>query len=46
MTDWIAALFTGPGILFIAAAVLVLLPPKWDPAILWKERNERKRRGR
>ena len=24
--------------------VLILLPPKYDPAIRWKERNERKRK--
>lgn len=23
-------------------AVLILLPPKWDPAIRWKERNQPK----
>lgn len=24
--------------------ILILLPPKYDPAIRWKERNERKRK--
>lgn len=24
--------------------MLILLPPKYDPAIRWKERNERKRK--
>jgi len=27
-------------------AVLIALPPKYDPAIRWKERNERKHTGR
>lgn len=26
--------------------VLVVLPPKWDPLIIWKEQNERKRRDK
>lgn len=29
--------------LIVVCVVLVLLPPKYDPAIRWKERNERKR---
>ena len=29
-----------------ASIVLTLLPPKYDPAIRWKERQERKRRGK
>ena len=36
--DWLGyALIAG-------AVVLVVLPPKYDPAIRWKERNEAKRR--
>lgn len=31
-------------ILVAFCAVLVMLPPKWDPAVRWKERNERKGR--
>lgn len=35
----------GWGWLFLVVLlVLVLLPPKYDPAIRWKERNERKRK--
>lgn len=30
--------------LAVVCAVLVLLPPKWDPAIQLKERNLRKRK--
>lgn len=29
--------------LLSAVVIIVLLPPKYDPAIRWKERNERKR---
>ena len=31
-------------ILIIACIALVALPTKYDPAIRWKERNERKRK--
>jgi len=31
-------------ILIIACVVLIVLPTKYDPAIRWKERNERKRK--
>lgn len=34
MTDWLGI---GLGII---AVILVLLPPKYDPAIRWKERQE------
>lgn len=30
--------------LIVACGVLTLIPPKWDPLIRWKERNERRRR--
>ena len=30
-------------LLLIAIVVLVALPPKYDPAIRWKEYNERRR---
>lgn len=30
--------------LSVICIVLVLIPPKYDPAIRWKEWNERKRR--
>ena len=30
--------------LIAVVVVLVVLPPKYDPAIRWKERNEAKRR--
>lgn len=30
-------------ILWIGIAILVILPPKYDPAIRWKERRERQR---
>lgn len=30
-------------ILLVLCVVLVCLPPKWDPAIRWKERQEKKR---
>ena len=32
--------------LLAVVVVFVILPPKYDPAIRWKERNERKRKGR
>ena len=31
-------------ILAVVVAFCVFCPPKYDPAILWKERNERKRK--
>lgn len=31
-------------LLLVVAVVLVILPPKYDPAIRWKERNERRRK--
>ena len=31
-------------VLIVACVVLVALPPKHDPAIRWKERNEGKRK--
>lgn len=31
---------------FVVVAVLVFLPPKYDPAIRWKERNERRKAER
>jgi hypothetical protein len=34
MTDWFGYA------LIAVCVVLVLLPPKWDPAIRWKERLE------
>lgn len=38
---------TGLGwFLIILCVVLVILPPKWDPAIRLKEHNERKREER
>ena len=40
MTDWIGYLACA------AAVILILLPPKYDPAIRLKEWNERKHRGR
>lgn len=41
MSEWLPAdwLFI---VFFIAIVVLILLPPKYDPSIRWKERNERK----
>ena len=33
-------------ILWLGIAILVFLPPKYDPAIRLKERNERMRRGK
>lgn len=33
-------------IIVAVIAVLIALPPKYDPAIRWKERNERKRMER
>jgi hypothetical protein len=30
-------------VLLTICLVLTLLPPKWDPAIRWKERQERRR---
>ena len=30
------------GLLATVIVVLICLPPKWDPAIRWKERNERR----
>jgi hypothetical protein len=42
--EWIQR-HEGWGWLFLCVLlVLVLLPPKYDPAIRWKERNERKRK--
>ena len=32
--------------LIAVVVVLVVLPPKYDPAIRWKERNEAKHRNR
>lgn len=32
--------------LIAVVVVLVVLPPKYDPAIRWKERNEAKRRAK
>lgn len=32
--------------LILACLVFVVLPPKWDLAIRWKERNERRRAER
>ncbi len=29
--------------MIVVVAVLVVLPPKWDPAVWLKERNERKK---
>ena len=38
---------SGFGVLLLAVvAVIVLLPPKYDLAIRWKEHNERKRKER
>jgi hypothetical protein len=34
MSDWFGYL------LGLIVVVIVLLPPKWDPAIRWKERQE------
>jgi hypothetical protein len=34
MSDWFGVA------LGVIAVVIVLLPPKWDPAIRWKERLE------
>lgn len=33
-------------VLWAAVVVLVLLPPEWDPAIRWRERQERDRQER
>ena len=33
-------------LLLTVVVVIVILPPKYDPAIRWKERNERKRKGK
>lgn len=30
--------------LLIVVVVLVILPPEIDPAIMWKDRNERRRK--
>jgi len=32
--------------LVILAVILVLLPARYDPAIRWKERNEKKREAK
>lgn len=37
--DIIAATFSV--LIWVVLVVLVILPPKYDPAIRWKERNER-----
>lgn len=31
--------------LIIICVVLIVLPPKYDPAIRWKERRERRKNG-
>ena len=38
--SWIEA------ILAFVCAFLVVLPPRWDPAIRWRERRERERARR
>lgn len=41
---WNALAMTGGiALVVIVCIVLVLLPPSLDPAIRWKERNERKK---
>lgn len=40
--DIIAATFSV--LIWVVLVVLVILPPKYDPAIRWKERNERNRK--
>lgn len=40
MTDLIV------GVIWGICIVLVVLPPKYDPAIRWKERNEHKRKSK
>ena len=40
LNDWIM------WVLIAICVVIVVLPPSWDPAIRWKERNERKREGK
>ncbi len=44
MLEWIEANATWAWVLYGICLVLILLPPKYDPAIRWKERNERKRK--
>ena len=31
------------GVLIVIAIALVICPPGYDPAILWKERNEKRK---
>jgi len=38
MTEWL-----GP-ILLAVCAVLIVLPSRYDPAVRWKERNEKRKR--
>lgn len=33
-------------ILLVICIALVVIPPKYDPSIRWKERNEEKKRNR
>jgi hypothetical protein len=32
----------GDIVLIVIVVVLIVLPPRWDPAIRWKERQERR----
>lgn len=43
-TDWILlgcglGAFVYPPLFFVGLAMLLILPPSWDPAIRWKEYN-------
>jgi hypothetical protein len=45
--SWFNEPVTKWDIFFVALVLIViLLPPKYDPAIWWKEYNERKRKER
>lgn len=46
MIDWIVDNWTKAAFwLWVGIIILVILPPRWDPAVRWKERQQRKRSG-